>query len=123
SFQYRLDDGAFGSTGEFTAVSSGLHIVTVKDEAGCEEDKEVLVPSGVSFKDQVSLIISTNCAVATCHNGTAGIPNFTSYGAIQENAATNKVKTANKTMPKVGSLTDLEIQTIACWVDDGAKDN
>ncbi|WP_339811846.1 hypothetical protein [uncultured Imperialibacter sp.] len=123
SFQYRLDDGAFGSASEFTGVSSGLHIVTVKDETGCEEDKEVLVLSGVSFKDQVSSIISTNCAVATCHNGTAGIPNFTSFGAIQENAATIKVKTGNKTMPKVGSLTDLEIQTIACWVDDGAKDN
>lgn len=124
ALQYQLDDGSFGMSGTFGGVASGVHSVTVKDESGCETTEEVLVRSGISFANNISSIIETNCAVASCHAGTQA-PDFREFSNIKANASTIKLRTGNGQMPPAGreDLTTDEIQAIACWVDDGALDN
>jgi len=79
--------------------------------------------SGVSFSASISPIISTNCALPQCHGGSPFLPDFREFSIIQSKAAKIRTRTQNRSMPQIGSLTQQEIDLIACWVDDGALDN
>lgn len=125
-YQYSLDGTNFQAENQFTDLAPGEYMVTVRDNNGCASETTAVVHSGISFSNTISNIISTNCAVSGCHNGTAGIPNYTMKNVIFDLASRIKERTSAKTMPPPGSgqsLTDDEIQQIACWVDDGAPDN
>ena len=76
--------------------------------------------TGVSWSSSVSSIISTSCAISGCHIPGTGRANFLDPATVQANAEDIKTRTGNRTMPQTGSLTDEQIEHIACWVDDGA---
>lgn len=121
-FKFKIGNGAFSTANRFEGLARGEYDVVVQDATGCEAGQAVKIISGVSFSGAVSQIIETNCAVTGCHSGTQS-PDFRVFRNIQNNAGQIKTLTGNKTMPQVGSLTQAEINTIACWVDDGALDN
>ncbi len=121
-YQYRLGDGAFSSNHEFGGLAAGLHRLTVMDASGCEVNQNVRVRSGVSFGATIKPIIESNCAISSCHNGSQH-PDFRVLKNIQDNAGQIKALTGDGTMPQEGSLTQNQINQIACWVDDGALNN
>jgi len=79
-----------------------------------------------AFAANVNPIIQTTCATdATCHgtgsvNGPGPLLNYT-----QISGASGLIKTAvaNGTMPKTGSLTTAQKNSIICWVNGGALNN
>ena len=83
----------------------------------------------VSFADEVNPIISTTCAIPGCHNGDNGADkNWTIFSNLQSNKDDVKDRITRPPgapghMPAVGSITDEQIQTIVCWVDQGAPNN
>jgi hypothetical protein len=83
----------------------------------------------ISFETQVKPIINTSCALTGCHNGSLGPDrNWTVFSAFQAKSANVKDRITRSPgapghMPAVGSLTSVQIQTIVCWVDQGAQDN
>ncbi|SMG48708.1 hypothetical protein SAMN05661096_03507 [Marivirga sericea] len=110
---------------EFTGLSNGSYTIVARDANGCEaEISEIEIRSGISFSNDIKSIITTNCAVSGCHNGSQP-PNFSTDDNIFVNASRIKTRTSAGTMPPAGrpDLTEDEIQAIACWVDDGALDN
>lgn len=121
-YQFKLDNESFGSANVFDGLSSGNHTLVVTDATGCEITQDVRITSGVSFAASISPIISTKCAVSGCHSGSQ-FPDFRSFKNIHDNAAQIKTLTGNRTMPQEGSLTQAQIDMIACWVDDGALEN
>jgi hypothetical protein len=94
----------------------------VKDASGCEIEQTVRITSGIGYAASIAPIIQNNCAVSGCHSGTQA-PDFRVFKNIQDNAAQIKVLTGNKTMPQNGTLSQSQIDMIACWVDDGAPAN
>ncbi len=58
-----------------------------------------------------------------CHGMNSSIPNWEIFSEVQSNAALIKTKTRDRSMPKIGSLTQSQIDLITCWVDQGAKNN
>lgn len=84
--------------------------------------------SGVasSFASNVNPIIQSSCATdASCHgsgstNGPGPLLNYT-----QIFNARGLIKTAvgNGTMPKTGTLTTAQKNSIICWVDSGGPNN
>jgi len=88
--------------------------------------KEDCPPDGVSYSQTIEPIIKSNCAVSGCHiNGQQG-PTLETYGQISANAERILARTSNGTMPPAisgNSLTQTQIDEIACWVNDGAMDN
>jgi hypothetical protein len=83
----------------------------------------------ISFASDVKPIVEQKCAIPGCHNGDNGndinwtvFANFKSHSASVQARITLPVGAAGH-MPKVGSLTDEQIQTIYCWVAQGAKEN
>jgi hypothetical protein len=121
-FQYKIGSGSFQDNPLFENLSRGNYIVTIKDNTGCEAQQTVKVLSGISYENNIKLIIETSCAINDCHNGNQ-FPDFRQFNNIQANAAKIKELTGNRTMPEEGSLTQSQIDAIACWVDDGAPAN
>lgn len=74
-----------------------------------------------SFSIHVKTIIDTNCV--QCHGQGGNFPNLTTYNGIKNNANAIKSETESRRMPQGFSLTDEDIQTISCWVTEGALNN
>ena len=78
-----------------------------------------------AFAADVSPIISSSCAIASCHaagsgNGPGPLTNHT-----QIFAARTSIRSAvsNGTMPKNSSLSTSQKNSIICWIDSGAPNN
>lgn len=121
-YQFKVDNGAFSENNSFAGLATGEHQLVVTDASGCEITQNVRVPSGVKFSSSISPIIENKCAINSCHNGTQ-FPDFRVFNNVKSNAGQIKTLTGNGTMPQEGSLTQEEIDLIACWVDDGAPQN
>ena len=79
-----------------------------------------------SFSGNVNTIIQTSCATdATCHgSGSANGPGpLLTYTQISNARIAIKTSVANGTMPKTGSLTTAQKNSIICWVDGGGLNN
>ncbi len=121
-YSYSLDNGQAQSGLTFNGLGQGSYEIRVVDANGCDFTFETQVLSGVSFTQSISPIITNSCALASCHGGTQ-FPDFRVFNNIRNNAQNIKTRTQNKSMPLTGSLTNEQIDLIACWVDDGAPDN
>lgn len=81
----------------------------------------------VSFQSEINTIINTSCAIPGCHNGDNGASrNWTIFSNVEDNAQALRARTTARTMPPPGSgvtITDEEIDLIACWVQQGAQNN
>jgi len=124
NFSYSLNGSSFQSNPVFPNLDRGAYGIIVQDDIGCSVTDNVSIMSGVSFQNQVGPIISTNCAISGCHASGTQRVNFEIFANIQARAAEIKSRTSSRDMPRGGgSLTQDEIDLIACWVDDGALDN
>jgi len=78
-----------------------------------------------SFTNDVNPIIQATCAISGCHaNGSVNGPGaLTSYSQIFNARAAIRTAIANGTMPKTGTLSTTDRNTIICWIDNGAASN
>ena len=79
-----------------------------------------------AFAANVNPIIQASCATdATCHGaGSANGPGpLLTHAQIFNARLTIKTAVANGTMPKTGTLTTAQKNTIICWVDAGGPNN
>lgn len=86
--------------------------------------------SDVSYLEDVKPIIESKCAISGCHNGSNGQErNWLVFETLRVNALEGNVKSyvINRIMPPAGSpagpLSQDQINTIACWIDNGAPNN
>ena len=86
----------------------------------------------ISYVNDVIPIINTHCAITGdggCHNGGNGDDlNWTKLANLQNHAAELKVRVTLPPsdpahMPRIGILELNQIQTLVCWVEQGAKNN
>ncbi|MEQ8413990.1 MAG: hypothetical protein RIB71_05970 [Imperialibacter sp.] len=119
---YFLNDGPAQKTGVFHSLRPGIYSVSVMDSLYCSRAVSVHISSGISFKESIQPIIENSCIISTCHDGSGSI-SFKVFANIKKSAADIKGLTGARVMPKTGSLTNDEIEQIACWVDDGALFN
>ena len=79
-----------------------------------------------AFAANVNPIIQSTCATdATCHgSGSLNGPGpLLTHSQIFSARAAIKTSVANGTMPKTGSLTAAQKNSIICWVDAGGPNN
>src|SRR5580765_2641990 len=78
-----------------------------------------------SFTNDVNPIIQASCAISGCHaagsfNGPGAL---TTYSQIFNARSLIRTAIANGSMPKTGTLTTAQRNTIICWIDNGAESN
>lgn len=124
-YRYSVDGSMFQSSPSFANLSDGAHVVEVEDGL-CILESVVVVPSGISYMESVAPIITESCAIPGCHAGVQE-PDMREIVNIRENAEAIKSRVVSRSMPpaqlNIVPLTDDEIQTISCWVTDGALEN
>jgi len=79
-----------------------------------------------AFAANVNPIIQSTCATdATCHGaGSANGPGpLQTYTQISGAAVLIKTAVASGTMPKVGTLTTAQKNSIICWINSGSPNN
>jgi hypothetical protein len=106
--------GSIGLTSCDNAVDEVVEMIEEEMVDPCE--------TPVLFGETILPLIELKCA--PCHIGEdAERGQLNTFATISEKAAQVKTRTGNRSMPQQGSLTDKQIQDIACWVDAGALDN
>ncbi|WP_425391242.1 hypothetical protein [Ekhidna sp.] len=125
SFMYSLNGGSSQSANTFSNLPTGDHELTVTDGSGCTATVEVNISSTVSLSSDIMPLLQRECTFAGCHNGDNGANrNWTIKDNVLAQADNIRTRTQSGSMPRSpGQLTQNEIDLIACWVDDGAKDN
>lgn len=121
-YEFKLDDSNFSTNNTFDGLSPRDYTLSVKDASGCVVTQKVRIGSGISYSATIAPIIENSCAISGCHNGSQ-FPDFRVFRNIHDNAAQIKKLTADRTMPQDGTITQEQINQIACWVDDGAPNN
>lgn len=97
----------------------------------CEKDKTVepACTQEYSFVQDVQPIILNTCATAGCHNAADAANDmiFETYDAVFQHRETIqkaiKQQSGVTPMPIGSQLSSLQIQTISCWIDQGAQNN
>jgi hypothetical protein len=124
-FSYKVDNGAYQSSSDFSDLAAGNHDFTVKDGAGCEKTASISIPTvaaGPKFA-AVKAMMQTNCAVTGCHNGSQS-PNFTVDCNIVNNADRIKARAIDSSpsvMPPTGSVGQTDKDKITTWINAGKK--
>jgi hypothetical protein len=122
-----LGAAGFGSINIFSNLAAGQYTFIVKDATDCQKTISVSVPrglTGVSYKNDIKPILDASCNLSGCHNAGTGSRDWTTYEKVKANDGNIRARTANKSMPIGGlTLTQAEIDKIACWVDDGSANN
>lgn len=122
SLTYSIDNGPFSESTTFSDLSAGEYKVSVKDDQNCEVNKTIRVKTNTSLSSDIMPIVEKDCAISGCHNGSQS-PRLTTPEAVIQNAGRIKSETQAGSMPRNRTLSDQEIDLIACWVDDGALNN
>ncbi|WP_420578591.1 SprB repeat-containing protein [Ekhidna sp.] len=129
SFTYSLDGGTDQVENSFENIGAGDYEVTVTDGTGCSATTSVKILTTISLEGDIMPLLQANCVVSGCHNGDNSCGSSCNWSVktnVLEKASEIKSRTGSGVMPPAGSgqsLTQAEIDMIACWVDDGALDN
>ena len=125
-YTFSLDGETTQAENTFSGIMRGDYTAFVTDNNGCQTTVSISVLSGASYKNDIIPIIELHCAISNCHDGSnTALPDWTNYTTVQSLAETIKTRTSNETMPppERQGLKPSEIQSISCWVDDGALNN
>jgi len=95
----------------------------------CSEDTSACDVTAISYKDNISIIINTNCL--GCHNSSnlSGGISLADHASVQGVALSGKLYNAvaqngaATAMPLGGKLSDCDIKKIKAWVDSGSLNN
>jgi hypothetical protein len=87
--------------------------------------------STVTFKTDISPIITQTCAIKSCHVSGNGLGDYTNYSGLGReavNGSFKKVVLLNKSMPPrnsngPNSLTAAQLEKFTCWINAGAPNN
>ena len=89
-----------------------------------EEELGAIIPGGIEesiiFSESVRPIINQNCAITGCHVAGEPRPDFSLDQEVVDHAQEIKVRVLNGSMPRMGSLTFQEKDTLISWINQGA---
>ncbi len=79
-----------------------------------------------AYYSSIKVIIDTNCMNGSCHGSGSKNGDFTTYSGLSEvisNGKFEKKVLKKQTMPRGFALTQDEINTVQCWVENGYREN
>ncbi|MCU0420980.1 MAG: SprB repeat-containing protein [Cyclobacteriaceae bacterium] len=128
-YQFKLPGGVFSDATTYNNLKHGTYAVIVKDANECQVTVSLTVPrgnTGISYQTEIKPIFEATCIrFSGCHGPGTGPRDWTNFANVKREATLIKTRTGNRSMPisPAPSLTQQQIDVIACWVDDGANEN
>lgn len=125
-YSFQIGNLSFTPTNSFSGLKSGNHKIAVQDNNNCIVNLNISIPqgfTGTSWANDIKPILEKECAISGCHNGTSRSNDFRNFNSAKSFATSIKSKTQDRSMPFDGTLTQNQIDLIACWVNDGALEN
>lgn len=134
-FTYKLNNGAFQASGSFTSLAAGTYIITAKNANGCTGTTTATVVNKTTacsgtpgpLFTAVKAVLTTNCAVTGCHNGTQS-PNYTvdctivDYADLIKSRAVDQAGTAQQMpQPPRAPLAQADRDKITAWIAAGKR--
>ncbi|MBL0316874.1 MAG: hypothetical protein IPP69_14355 [Flavobacteriales bacterium] len=96
----------------------------------CKKESSKKTPtcdgSHPTYNSAIKSIINGNCNSSGCHNAGSSNGDFTSYSGLApylNNGSFKREVLTNQTMPENGSLSQTQLNSIQCWVNDGYPEN
>lgn len=74
-YRYRVDGGVYSSSGSFTTLSAGTHVITIRDTNGCTKDTSFTLSQAPKIS-----ITSMTITQPLCNGGTNGSVSFSATG-------------------------------------------
>lgn len=124
NYSYQLNNsGPFITEHEFSGLEPGEYFVLVRDGEGCETPSTINVIAGTSLSSDIMPIVSASCTIGSCHKLLG--PSLETKEDLIAHAEKIKSTVMAETMPPPTEpgLSETQISTIICWVEDGALDN
>jgi hypothetical protein len=136
-FIYSLNSGTFQTSGTFSNLAAGKYTITAKNANGCSGTTSTSVVAknpgctvgqtpGPTFT-AVKAIITTNCAVTGCHNGTQA-PDYrvdctiVDYADLIKQRAVDDASTADQMpQPPRAPLAQADRDKITAWITAGKQ--
>lgn len=110
----------------FLNLKSGDYNILIQDADGCKTTLVSTVENGtgIDYDNDILPIFQAKCQFSGCHPSNG---DWFDYATAKNKAQTIKTKTGNGEMPRSpqpgGSLSQSQIDAIACWADNGAPKN
>ena len=118
----------------YTILPAVLVIAALLVASSCLKEKakvtvQVTVPpvgacDTITYTKHIKPIIDNNCATAGCHVAGAQFPPLTAYADVKDIATNGSLKLRVITlqnMPASAPLSQTDMNTIQCWLDNGEK--
>jgi hypothetical protein len=86
---------------------------------GCKKDKPTCDGSDPNYDQNIKSILDANCATSNCH------PSYNSYDGIEsilDNGEFRKEVLEKQDMPRGKNLSNDQLNTLQCWVENGYKE-
>lgn len=106
-----------------------LLVIIVAVLFGCNKKQTEPADEGcnATYTDDISNIVNSKCAIPDCHNGSSGLPDFTSYPNLKSRADNGRLKefvVEKQIMPPANAtpLTESEKELFKCWLDNNAPE-
>jgi len=134
-FTFQLNTGSFQASGSFINLAAGKYTITAKSANGCTGSVSTTIVSKVAgctgtpgpLFTAVKTILTSNCAVTGCHNGTQS-PNYTvdctivDYSTLIKTRAVDQAGTADQMpQPPRQALAQADRDKISAWVAAGGR--
>ncbi|MFT3936713.1 MAG: hypothetical protein QM726_24015 [Chitinophagaceae bacterium] len=135
-FTFSINSGTYQSSGTFSSLAAGKYTITAKNANGCTGTLSVtVVAKAAACEGQtpgpkftaVKAVITTNCAVTGCHNGTQS-PNYTvdctivDYADLIKTRAVDQAGTADQMpQPPRAALSQADRDKITAWITAGKR--
>jgi uncharacterized membrane protein len=119
-------------------VVGSFFIIALGAFLGCDKkvgklpEPEVVTPISscdtITYSKYIKSIISKNCALSGCHDGSNSNPNLGNFNELKNSAERVKNRAVDNTtstrMPPLPAeaLTQSEKQLINCWIENGKKE-
>jgi len=132
-FTFSLNNGSFQASGTFNNLAAGKYTITAKSAAGCTGTQSTTVVAKAAsctgtpgpLFTAVKAILTTNCAVTGCHNGTQS-PNYTVDCTIVDYADLIKLRAVDQAgtgdqmpQPPRAPLSQSDRDKITAWINAG----
>ena len=78
--------------------------------------------ANTSFSATILPLFNTSCNLSGCHDG-PNAAQLNTYQVVHDNATQIRASISSGRMPKGGTLTTAQKNSIYCWIDNGAKNN